>query len=109
MAVCRGLDKNLLSELSTLQFIRTGTNLIFPGLTGSGKTFLSCAIGVEACKAQYRTQYVRLPDLLVQYDESTLRFMRPRKLLKKYAKYKLLIIDERLLDRMSYEELNFHL
>ena len=103
----RGLDKNLLAELSTLQFMRTSTNLIFQGLTGSGKTFLSCAIGVEACKAQYRTQYIRLPDLLVQYDESTLLPMGPRKLLKKYAKYELLIIDEWLLDRMSSEELNF--
>lgn len=68
----RGIDKELIQELSTCQFIGSNSNIIFQGFTGSGKTFMACALGRQACKYQIRTKYVRLPDLLVEYDESTL-------------------------------------
>lgn len=72
----RGMNKNLITELSTGQFLHNNTNVIFQGFTGSGKTFLACAIGKQACKQQFRTKYIRLPDLLVEYDESRL-FQNP--------------------------------
>ena len=36
------------------------------GATGSGKTYMACAFGMEACKQRYKTKYVRLPDLLLE-------------------------------------------
>ena len=41
----RGIDRNLITELSTCQFISSNTNIVFQGFTGSGKTYLACALG----------------------------------------------------------------
>lgn len=103
----RGIDRNLITELSTGQFIHNNTNVIFQGFTGSGKTFLACAIGKQACKQQIRTKYIRLPDLLIEYDEATLVSKAKAKLLKKYSSYGVLILDEWLLEDISEEEQHF--
>ncbi len=103
----RGIDKNLIMELSTGQFIHSNTNVILQGFTGSGKTFLACAIGKQACKQQIRTKYIRLPDLLVEYDEATMLSKSKSKLLKKYSSYGVLILDEWLLEDISDEEQHF--
>ncbi len=80
------------------QFVHSNTNVIFQGLTGSGKTFLTCPIGKQVCKQQFRTPYIRLPGLLVALDEGALVPKGRSKLLKKYCSYGLLIIDEWLLE-----------
>ena len=103
----RGIDKNIIQELSTCQFIGSSSNIIFQGFTGSGKTYLSCALGRQACKYQIRTKYIRLPDLLMEYDESTLATKGKVKLLKKYSSFGLLILDEWLLEDISEEEQHF--
>ena len=46
----RGIDRNLITELSSCQFISSNTNIVFQGFTGSGKTYLACALGRQACK-----------------------------------------------------------
>ena len=83
----RGIDREAILQLSTGQFVHSNTNVIFQGFTGSGKTFLACAIGKQACKQQIRTRYIRLPDLLVALDEGTLVPKGRSKLLKKYCNY----------------------
>ena len=103
----RGIDRNLVTELSTIQFIHSNTNIIFQGFTGSGKTFLACAIGKQACKQQIRTKYIRLPDLLIEHDEASLVSKGSTKLLKKYSSYALLILDEWLLEDISEDEQHF--
>jgi len=103
----RGLDKSLLLNLSTVQFIDNNIDVILHGFTGSGKSYLACALGKEACLRGVRTRYIRLPDLLMLRDESDLTKQGLSKLLKKFTNYKLLIIDEWLLDKLSDEEQHF--
>lgn len=103
----RGIDRAVIQELSTCQFIDSNSNIIYQGFTGSGKTFLACALGKQACKQQIKTFYVRLPDLLMEYDETTLVTKGVAKLLKKYSSYNLLILDEWLLEDISDEEQHF--
>lgn len=91
----------------TCQFIHRNTDVIFQGFTGSGKTYLACAIGKQACKQQIRTRYIRLPDLLVEHDEATMVQHSNLILLKKYSSYALLIIDEWLLNDISEDEQHF--
>lgn len=80
---------------------------MFQGFTGSGKTYLSCAIGKEACKLEVRTRYIRLPDLLIEWDQATFKSQGVTKLVNKYANFGLLIIDEWLLNDLTDEDLNF--
>lgn len=64
--------------------------------TGSGKSYLACALGMAAARQFIPVKYVRLPDLLVDFNiargSGTIR-----KLMAQYKKYPLLIIDEWLL------------
>lgn len=103
----RGLDKEKLLNLSTAQFIDMSSNIVFHGFTGSGKSYLACALGKQACMQGIRTQYIRTPDLLMLRDEATLTPQGISKLLKKFTSYKLLILDEWLLDDLSEEEQHF--
>ena len=60
------------------------------------KTYLACALGMAAARRFYAVKYIRLPDLLVEFQiargNGTIR-----KLMAQYKKYALLIIDEWLL------------
>lgn len=93
----RGIDRQTLQELSICQLLENYTNIIFQGFTGSGKTYLACALGKQVSKHQIRTKYIRLPDLLMEHDEAVLTHHGIQKLLKKYSGYGLLILDEWLL------------
>ena len=92
----RKLDKELLLTLSTNRYIDRKESVVLIGATGSGKTYLACALGNSACKDNRRTRYIRLPDLLIDFSlaRDTLKY---QSLLKSYARYDLLIIDEWLL------------
>ncbi|MDD2554318.1 MAG: ATP-binding protein [Desulfotomaculaceae bacterium] len=103
----RGLDRDIFMELSTCQFIHNNSNIIFQGFTGSGKSYLACSIGRQACKQGIRTRYIRVPDLLMARDEAAEEKMGIGKLLKKYSNYRLLLLDEWLLNDYSDEELHF--
>jgi DNA replication protein DnaC len=103
----RGIDRQIIQELATCQFIETCSNIIFQGFTGSGKTYLACAIGRQACKVKKRTRYIRLPELLMERDEVSMTSQGIQKLLKKYGDYAVLILDEWLLGDISEDEQHF--
>ena len=103
----RGINQNAIQELSSCQFINNGSHVILQGFTGSGKTYLACALGKQACKQRIRTRYVRLPDMLMEHDEASLTPKSKTNLLKKYCGFGLLIIDEWLLEDISDDEQHF--
>jgi DNA replication protein DnaC len=103
----RDIDRQTLQELATCNYINHRKNIIFQGFTGSGKTYLACALGKEACKQEIRTRYIRLPDLLIERDEATLKPKGVTNLITKFSNYGLLIIDEWLLDDLLEEDLKF--
>lgn len=105
--VDRHLDKEQLLALSNCQFISDAKNIVFRGFTGSGKSFLACALGREACKKGIRTRYIRLPDLLMEWEEAQTQPHGVPKLLKKYSNYTLLILDEWLIQIPTEPQLHF--
>ena len=92
----RKLNRDLIQRLATCEYIAEHRNIFITGATGSGKTYMACAFGMEACKQRYKTQYVRLPDLLMELEMARDNGSYV-KVQKKYANPILLIIDEWLL------------
>lgn len=99
----RHLDRNLLQELAGNQYIEQGINVLIVGATGSGKTYISNALGVNACQSGYKTRYIRLPELYSEFEAARLQG-RYQQMLKQYQKYSLLILDEFLLIPSSESE-----
>ena len=92
----RKLDKALITKLSTCNYINEKHNIILLGASGAGKTYLSCAFGIAACRKFFRVKYIRLPDLFnelaIARNAGTYK-----KLMQHYKRADLLILDEWLL------------
>jgi DNA replication protein DnaC len=99
----RHLNRDLLESLADNEYIRQGLNVILIGATGSGKTYISSALGVNACHSGYKTKYIRLPDLFQEIESARIQG-KYRLLMKQYQKYQLLILDEFLLISTSESE-----
>lgn len=60
----RGLDRALMRSLAGCGFIREHQNVLVMGATGTGKTYVACALGNASCRQGLRTRYFRLGTLL---------------------------------------------
>ena len=95
----RGLDRSLIAQLGTCTFIERQQNVVFQGFTGSGKSYLGCALAKRACEHRIRAHYIRMPDLEEAWTAAQEQTGGAGKFLRKYAAFTLLVIDEWLLDR----------
>jgi len=89
----RPLDKALLRQLATGRWIAEHHNVIITGATGTGKTFVACALAHQACRTGSHVLYRRVPRLA---DELTLAHADgtyPR-LLARLARTDLLVLDD---------------
>ena len=89
----RGLKRAEIAMLATGDWIQRQHNLCITGPTGTGKTWLACALGNQACRQGLSVRYLRLPRLF-----ETLRIAHgdgsyPR-LMSQLAKTQLLILDD---------------
>ena len=64
-----GLDRSQIAALAACDWIRANQNVLIHGATGSGKSFLACALGHQACRNGLSVLYVRAPRL---FEELTL-------------------------------------
>jgi len=99
----RGLNKQLLLELSSQDWITHHRNVLLTGPTGVGKSFIACALGNFAARLGHTVLYLRAPRLfetLLQSkgDGSHL------KTLTRLAKVQLLILDDLFLTPLSDAE-----
>ena len=101
----RKLDKALMAQLGSCQWIRAHQNLILTGATGCGKTWLACALGNAACRQGLSVVYVRTPrlfeELRIAHGDGS--FGRR---LSSLAKTDLLILDDWGLAPLNQAERN---
>src|SRR5713101_3333949 len=99
----RGLDKALFAKLAAGDWIARKQDLLISGLTGTGKSWLACALGHKACRDDRSVLYYRLPRLL---DALALARGdgRHARLLKSLARVELLILDDWGLATLTSEQ-----
>ncbi len=88
-----GLDRRLLHELASGDYINQHRNVIFLGKSGTGKTHLATGLGVEACRQGINTRFVSGCGLANELLEARQELNLSR-LLNRYARYGLLVVDE---------------
>ncbi len=87
------LDKRLIRDLASGEYIREKKNVILMGKSGTGKTHLAIGLAIEACRQGLSTRFVSgsalANELIESRDEKKLS-----RIVQRYSHYSLLIIDE---------------
>jgi len=89
----RGIEKSVLLNLASCNWIRNHQNLLISGPTGVGKTFLACALAQKACREGFRTVYLRCPQFFYQIALARADGSYGS-LIKKLSKTHLLVLDD---------------
>lgn len=89
----RELDRAVIQQLATCRWVDEHLNIVITGATGTGKTFLACALAQRACRKGFRAIYRRASRLfheltLARADGSYVR------LLARLARVDVLVIDD---------------
>jgi len=89
----RGLKRAQIEQLRATPWVKEHRHCLITGPTGSGKTYLACALGAQACRDGHRTLYFYAPKFFraletARADGSLLP------LLKKLARAPLIVVDD---------------
>lgn len=71
-STARNLTTEQLAAIADCGFIRRGENLLITGLTGTGKSFLACAVGNQACTLGLKTLYLSMNHFADQLKQARL-------------------------------------
>jgi DNA replication protein DnaC len=99
----RGLDRGLLQTLIAGRWLAENNNVLVTGKTGTGKSFLACALGNQAARDGHSVRYQRLSRLL---DELAIARVEGRltAVLARLSKIKLLILDDWLMAKLTSDQ-----
>lgn len=103
----RGLDRRNMMALAQGEWLKAHENLIVTGQTGTGKSWLACAIGRQAARLDHSVLYVRAPRLFEDLALVRLDSRFPR-LIDKLTRVQLLILDDFGTHSLSDQQ-RFHL
>src|SRR5262249_21654550 len=89
----RGLKREMISHLGTLDFIAGRQNIVFLGPPGTGKTHLAIGIAIRACQAGHRVLFATASEWVSRLAEAH-QAGRLQAELTRLGRYPLLVIDE---------------
>jgi len=89
----RELDKAIVRQLATCQWVKLHQVVLITGPTGVGKTYVACALAQQACRKGYRVLYRRASRLLEELRLARLDGSYAR-LLAKLARLDVLVLDD---------------
>ena len=89
----RGLKRDLIAHLGTLDFVVAKENVVFLGPPGTGKTHLATGLGIRACQAGHRVQFATASQWVARLAEAH-HAGRLQDELVRLGRYPLLVIDE---------------
>jgi DNA replication protein DnaC len=89
----RELDKAVVRQLATCRWVTEHQSILITGMTGTGKTYVACALAQQACRKGSRAIYRRASRL---FDE--MRLARAdgtyARLLGRFARVDVLVLDD---------------
>jgi len=95
--------KDVVKQLSTLDFIEDGLNVCILGPSDSGKTYLAKSLGTAACE-KYKVSYNHCNELLESLVAlKSLDYLKYQKAIKRIMSAQLLILDDFLLNTITDE------
>ena len=99
----RGLSKQQIANLMTGSYLNLGKNIVIEGATGTGKTYLGCAFGTQACRQLKSVLYLRTERLLTNLlvGKKTGDY---EKLMRSLKRIDLLILDDFGMSRYTFEQ-----
>jgi DNA replication protein DnaC len=100
----RGITKKDIVQFTTAKWVTDARNIIFTGPTGCGKSFISQAIALQACRMGFTTRYLRYTLLFEEVNAArgTGQYL---KFLKTMATTRVLIIDDFLMQEVTVQDL----
>jgi DNA replication protein DnaC len=89
----RELEKATIRQLATCRWVEQYQTIVITGMTGTGKTYIACALAQQACRKGFRAMYRRATRL---NDELTLARADGSyaTLLARFARADVLVIDD---------------
>jgi len=101
----RNIKQAQIAQLAQGEWIERAQNLLITGPCGSGKTYLACAVGHNACLQGYSARYYRLSRLLLELTQAKADGSY-QKLLAQIAKIHVLLIDDWGLEKLAAAQRN---
>ncbi|MGZ4665408.1 MAG: IS21-like element helper ATPase IstB [Frankiaceae bacterium] len=89
----RGLRRDLIAHLGTLDFVTAKDNVLLLGPPGTGKTHLATGLAIRACQAGHRTLFATATDWVTRLADAQ-NAGRLQDELRRLGRYPLLVIDE---------------
>ncbi|MGH8528062.1 MAG: IS21-like element helper ATPase IstB [Gammaproteobacteria bacterium] len=99
----RGLDRSLVIRLASCTWVSAQEVVLISGATGTGKSYLACALAHSACRRGLSTRYYRFSRLLGELALARADGSYP-KVLEKLARTQLLVLDDFGLTPLSDSE-----
>ncbi|MGO8936545.1 MAG: IS21-like element helper ATPase IstB [Mycobacterium sp.] len=89
----RGLKRDTIAHLGTLDFVTARDNVVFLGPPGTGKTHLAVGLAIRACQAGHRVLFATAAQWVARLAEAH-QTGRIHQELTRLGRYPLIVIDE---------------